>query len=167
MPYTRPVSGAIPLAPTCYCSMEQTQICSTRRAWHPCTYAAHPPRLGKTRPHIAYWSRDPDWGVSGLDSSLAFGHVIPDPGPCLLLSQATDSCRSPDPTSQAGYLSIPSPQTEGFLNLVPRAGSMCSHPQTWDCNFSPQARHSSVPSLQSQDSKSTPHIRDPDPSPQA
>lgn len=80
MPYTRPVSGAIPLAPGCYCSTEQTQICSTRRAWHPCTYAAHPPRLGKTSPHIAYWSRDPDWGISGLDSSLAFGHVIPDPG---------------------------------------------------------------------------------------
>lgn len=44
---------------------------------------------------------------------------------------------------------------------------MCSHPQTWHYNFSPQARHPSVPSLQAQDPKSTFHIRDPDPGPQA
>lgn len=62
VPYTRPVSGAIPLAPACYCSTEQTQICSTRRAWHPCTYVAHQPRLGKTRLNMAYWSRNSDWG---------------------------------------------------------------------------------------------------------
>lgn len=62
VPYTRPVSGAIPLAPACYCSTEQTQICSTRRAWHPCTYVAHQPRLGKMRLNMAYWSRNSDWG---------------------------------------------------------------------------------------------------------
>lgn len=70
MPYMRPVSGTIPPAPDCCCSTEQIQICSTPSAWHPCTYAAHPPRLGKTRSRITDWSRYPTLEVLGLDSSL-------------------------------------------------------------------------------------------------
>lgn len=58
--------------------------------------------------------------VLGLDSSLALGHVISDRGPYLLLSQTIDSGRDPDPTYQAGDLSIPTPQEGDFLNLVPR-----------------------------------------------